>query len=1605
MLATFVVDRVDDTNVAGAQVASAAANDCSLRGAISKANATPGPDIIIFDPSTNGTPFTLTLTNVGGLNEDANATGDLDITESLTIIGNGSTNTIIQAGTNATNGIDKVLAVNPAALAAINFSMSDLTVANGRNTQAFSSPDFSYSGGGMDFAGVGASSLTLTNVLFRSNTATTGYGGALNIDEVAPATSTITITNSQFTNNTSLRSGGGINIYGDNAQVTITGSTIANNQTAGTSGVGAQGGGINIRLTNQNNGDGAPTPRVNIDSSTISGNASNGAGGGGMSVLTAGGSQVVSLVNTTISGNFAKEDGGGVFIADSGAAVAMTNVTIANNRSDVDDSNASDNGGGINVASGTLTLKNTIVAGNFRGTGSIRDDVNGALTGTGSFNLIGDGTGLTGIANGVNSNQVGTGASPINPLLAAFGFYGGALSMHALLPGSPALNAGTNTGAPATDQRGVLRPQQSIADIGAFESRGFTLAASSGSGQSTPLSTAFPSPIMVSVSPVAAGEPVNGGLVTFTSPASGASAVLGTPSSTIAGGQAQTTLTANSSSGAYNVTANTRGSTGSISFSLSNVAPLMTDIVLTSASINENDIASATVTITNPDSTDIHSANVNWGEGTPDTITGLGLSDVSGTVGGTTYSWTAATRVLNVSHRYLDDNPTATTSDSFTITVKVADDDMTGNFAGTVGTDYVQATTTVTVNNVTPTFSPLPSVTNPVQENNLATISGTIVDVGSQDTLRFQVDWSDGAPDVITLGAVDATGTVGGTTYSWLAATRQFSFLHRFLDDNPTSTTSDIYGISIRVADDDMTGNFAGANGVDFVLVGGGMSVQNAAPTLSTISLASVSISEGGTADATVTISDAGTLDVFSANINWGEGTPDTITGLGSTNASGTVGGTIYIWTAATRVLNLTHQYPDDTIVNSAVIYPITVKVGDDDMARNFAGAVGGANYVQQTSNIIVTNNDTAIASITANDNAAAESGDDGQFTVTLDNTSTTNTIISYTISGTADASGDYATLSGFVTVLAGQTTATINVDVLDDVVDEESETVIVTLTGTSNFDITVNASPATVTIADDDAAPTISVGDSTVTEGGQLTFNVSLSAASERVITVFAQTEPGTAARDDDFGWGNVTLTFNPGQTVIGVLVGTVDDALDEYAETMTLELTLPTNVTIADAAGEGTINDNDPTPTVSIDDGTVDEGAGTATFTVSLSAASGQTVTVSYATADDSALSGLDYTAKSGTVTFAPGEIAKTISVDILSEVIIEPTQTFFVNLSGPTNATIADGQGLGTITDPLSTLLPGTAGLFPDPDHSGQRILAINGSVRNDTILVTPTSGGKVQVTFNGRNNGVFNLSSFNSIVAYGQAGNDTIVVKSAITKPAQLFGNAGNDTLNGGSGRDRLWGGSDNDRLFGDKGNDELHGEEGDDSLYGQSGDDTLSGEEGVDRIWGEAGKDTISGGDGNDSLYGGAGNDLVRGDADNDLIYGDSDSDVLLGGTGEDTILGGSGRDIVIGGDNKDTLQGDSGEDIIIGGTTSHDGSDAALTALLAEWTGAGSYAARISALKTAGSINLIPGVDVFNDGDADILSGNGDKDWFQFLAAEGDTTDRVASGVNVEAFN
>jgi aryl-phospho-beta-D-glucosidase BglC (GH1 family) len=202
-------------------------------------------------------------------------------------------------------------------------------------------------------------------------------------------------------------------------------------------------------------------------------------------------------------------------------------------------------------------------------------------------------------------------------------------------------------------------------------------------------------------------------------------------------------------------------------------------------------------------------------------------------------------------------------------------------------------------------------------------------------------------------------------------------------------------------------------------------------------------------------------------------------------------------------------------------------------------------------------------------------------------------------------------------------------------------------------------------------------------------TFTVRLSAPSGRTVTVSYATADGTATAGADYLAAAGTLTFAPGETQKTISVTVLADNVVEPAETFFVRLSNPQYATLADAEGLGTIVDSSspPLPAISAGDVTVTEGnSGTssAVFTVRLSAAGAQPVTVAYTTADGTALASSDYLPVSGTLTFAPGVTALTVSVPIIGDLIPEPTETFRLVLSQPTNATLAVGQATGTILD---------------------------------------------------------------------------------------------------------------------------------------------------------------------------------------------------------------------------------------------------------------------------------------------------------------------------------
>lgn len=186
---------------------------------------------------------------------------------------------------------------------------------------------------------------------------------------------------------------------------------------------------------------------------------------------------------------------------------------------------------------------------------------------------------------------------------------------------------------------------------------------------------------------------------------------------------------------------------------------------------------------------------------------------------------------------------------------------------------------------------------------------------------------------------------------------------------------------------------------------------------------------------------------------------------------------------------------------------------------------------------------------------------------------------------------------------------------------------------------------------------------------------------------SVQVATSNGTATSPADYTAVTQTVNFAIGETSKTITVPIIRDAVSEPNETVTLTLSAPVGASL-DAPSTAVLTIVDDTPaSLSINNVTVLEGnTGTtnATFTVTLAAPSTTPITVDYATADGTATAPADYTATTGTLTFAPGELTKTITVQVKGDTITESNETFFVNLLPPTSAEITDSQGLGTINN---------------------------------------------------------------------------------------------------------------------------------------------------------------------------------------------------------------------------------------------------------------------------------------------------------------------------------
>ena len=409
-------------------------------------------------------------------------------------------------------------------------------------------------------------------------------------------------------------------------------------------------------------------------------------------------------------------------------------------------------------------------------------------------------------------------------------------------------------------------------------------------------------------------------------------------------------------------------------------------------------------------------------------------------------------------------------------------------------------------------------------------------------------------------------------------------------------------------------------------------------------------------------------------------------------------------WRTA-KTVTVTATEDDDALADAAVQLAHEVRGG------GYGGVAGAPVAVT-----IVEDDVSTLALAPAH---ASEAAGTMRFAVTLSLAHDADVTVDYATGAATDTAvegQDYTRTTGTLTFPARSTAAqTISVTVRDDEQDEDDEWFTVTLRNPTHATLAGGAATlaATGRIDDDDSRSRVAVADARLTEGGgALRFNVSLVPASGRTVTVDYATADGTAAAGSDYTTVTGTLTFPTAVTVRTISVPVLDDQDHEHTETFTVTLSVPVNATLSSTGrtATGTIDDNDLPPQMSINDATLTEGSNDEPmhFTVSLDRAAGGAVTVDYATADDTAAAGSDYTMARGTLTIQSGSTAQTIPVTILADSASEHTETFTVTLSNPTGAALADATATGTIVDSanpsaleLSTLqvTGGTGAMYPE------------------------------------------------------------------------------------------------------------------------------------------------------------------------------------------------------------------------------------------------------------------------------------------------------------------
>ena len=636
----------------------------------------------------------------------------------------------------------------------------------------------------------------------------------------------------------------------------------------------------------------------------------------------------------------------------------------------------------------------------------------------------------------------------------------------------------------------------------------------------------------------------------------------------------------------------------------------------------------------------------------------------------------------------------------------------------------------------------------------------------------------------------------------------------------------------------------------------------------------------------------------------------------------------------------------------------------------------------------------------TTTDTAGNTSATSAALTLTIDTTAPTVTVDSLNTSdstpqlrGTVDDNG--ATIA--VTVDSNTYTATNNGDGTWTLADN---TISPVLSG-GTYDLVIAATDSAGNVGNDSTTNELAIATPTI-EFSQASYSANEGDGTTNLITLNRNTTVGTSqvqvaitggsATDGSDYTGSsfpATVVFNDGENTQTVALPVLDDTIDEPGadETITFALTALTNATIGtQSTAAFNIVDNDDTPNLTVNDVAANEADGTLTFTVSLDGTSAQPITVDYATANETATAGTDYTSSTGTLTWNAGETSQEITIDIADDSLSEGNETFVVDLTNASNANISDGQGQGTIADNDIDYTVSASADITEGDSSTQTVSFtivrsgdLSGSSSIDYALSGTASQGSDYTNIGGEGTEIVGTLTFardetEKTITVDVLGDTEVEVDEAIALNLSSPTAPGTATLNvssasitilnddiatsgfsvplsspifvGNPGQSASCalldnppqfpsinitsnteiGAATDDVFSGSPLNEGFFGRGGNDTIFGFGGDDNINGEDGEDFLIGNTGKDIIEGGSGNDTIHAGQDEDGVRGNAGDDLIYGDRGNDTVEGNEGNDLLFGNMGNDYIDGGLGADFIHAGQGND----GVRGNEGNDTLL---------------------------------------------------------------------------